>query len=189
MSKDELKTTCGELGLKKTGNKSALRARLRNYYKSTAENDRKSMADEEELQDDVKPGDSVSNIVSTANSARSQRAKIESLKVQRDMMAAEEDLKRQQAEIAAKLKQLELDKQIKILEAESDALSERSTSRSQRSKAKGYVPPVPIDDFVREKTAAATTKPDNSHSTCSSNSSDSSTRLPKTPPELSPDHK
>ena len=161
MSKDELKATCGELGLKKAGNKSALRARLRNYYKSSPENDVKSLADEEQLQDDVKPGDSVSNIASTANSARSQRAKIESLKVQRDMMAAEEDLKRQQAEIAAKLKQLELDKQIKILEAESDALSERTTSRSQRSKTKGYVPPIPIDDFVREKTAAATTKPDN----------------------------
>ena len=155
MSKDELKATCGELGLKKAGNKSALRARLRNYYKSSPENDVKSLADEEQLQDDVKPGDSVSNIASTANSARSQRAKIESLKVQRDMMAAEEDLKRQQAEIAAKLKQLELDKQIKILEAESDALSERTTSRSQRSKTKGYVPPIPIDDFVRDKTKAS----------------------------------
>ena len=75
LTKQELKDMCDEYGLAKSGNKSALEKRLREYLKAHPEEEDDEVSDDQEdLQDNIKPDDSASNHGSTASSVHSKRA-------------------------------------------------------------------------------------------------------------------
>ena len=165
LTKAQLKDMLADLKLPTTGKKPALERRLKDHYKlhpeddeyedyvSVQEEQRSTVSSDNNVKDDICPGDSASNIGSATTSVRSQRAlnaaKLKSLEVKRNAMMKEQELKRKQAEIAAELERIKLDTEFKALEVEEEVLAEHDASRSPNIRKKDNAASFNIGEFLQ----------------------------------------